>query len=94
MPSFSVEVGFEVFCGRCGAGLCNQSDTRESYKRGMPQVVVQPCDTCMEAKADEAVDSAQGEFDLERADLEARIEALLEENASLETELAQLQESL
>lgn len=32
MPSFTVN--FEVFCDTCGAGLCNQSDTRKSEHPG------------------------------------------------------------
>jgi hypothetical protein len=46
MPSFEVE--FEVFCGTCGAGLCNQSDTRKSRRRGENQVTVEVCQTCIE----------------------------------------------
>ena len=45
MPSFDVE--FEVFCGTCGAGLCNQSDTRKSRTRGENQVTVEACEKCM-----------------------------------------------
>ncbi len=47
MPSFDVE--FEVFCGTCGAGLCNQSDTRKSRTRGENQVTVEACQACIEA---------------------------------------------
>ena len=51
MPEFALE--FEVFCS-CGEGLCNQSDTRTSYGRRMPQVVVQPCERCLQRARDEA----------------------------------------
>ena len=50
MPYF--EVTFEVFCARCGAGLCNQSDTRTSYNRREPQVTVEPCEQCLSAADD------------------------------------------
>lgn len=52
MPYFDVqfEVQFEVFCGTCGAGLCNQSDTRKSRTRGENQVTVQVCEKCVEAE--------------------------------------------
>ena len=46
MPSFDLE--FEVFCGTCGAGLCNQSDSRKSRRRGEAQVTVEVCQTCIE----------------------------------------------
>lgn len=46
MPSF--EINFEVFCGTCGAGLCNQSDTRKSRHRGEDQVTVEVCQKCLD----------------------------------------------
>ena len=46
MPSFDVE--FEVYCGTCDAGLCNQSDTRLSRRRGELQVTVEVCSSCLE----------------------------------------------
>ena len=52
MPEFTVntdvDVDFEVFCGRCGAGLCNQSTTRSSVRRRLPQIEIEPCSTCEE----------------------------------------------
>ena len=50
MPSF--EINFEVFCGTCGAGLCNQSNSRKSRQRGEDQVTVEVCQYCLgEAKS-------------------------------------------
>ena len=72
MPEFKLE--FEVFCGKCGDGLCNESDTRESYRRAMPQVTVSPCPRCIAAARDEAWDEGyQSAMDeqSERADEEA-----------------------
>ena len=46
MPSF--EISFEVFCGTCGEGLCNQSDSRKSRQRGEDQVTVEVCQRCIE----------------------------------------------
>lgn len=51
MPSF--EVTFEVFCAKCGAGLCNQTNTRTSRQRGEPQVTVEPCSNCLDKARDE-----------------------------------------
>lgn len=67
MPSFEVE--FEVFCGTCGAGLCNQADGRNSHRRGQPQVTVEVCDTCLGRLRD---------------DLEATIDDLRSEVEALE----------
>jgi hypothetical protein len=69
MPSFQttvnmdveVDVDFEVFCARCGAGLCNQSDTRTSRNRKYPQVTVEPCERCLENAAEEARQKAMEE---------------------------------
>ena len=51
MPSFVLE--FEVLCEKCGAGLCNKSSTRDSLRRSMPQVTVEPCSKCLD-NADDA----------------------------------------
>lgn len=67
MPSFSVkaevdvDVDFEVYCAKCGAGLCNQSDTRSSHRRGMPQVSVEPCERCLEDAREEGAAKAMEE---------------------------------
>jgi hypothetical protein len=69
MPSFQttvnmdveVDVDFEVFCARCGAGLCNQSDTRASRNRKYPQVTVEPCERCLENASEEARQKAMEE---------------------------------
>jgi len=49
MPEFTVE--FEVYCGKCGAGLCNNS--RGELKRGGPRVTVDPCEDCLTSAKDE-----------------------------------------
>ena len=55
MPSFAatVEVEFEVFCGRCGVGLCRQSSTGTTAGRGHLYVSVEPCDNCLSTARDE-----------------------------------------
>jgi hypothetical protein len=49
MPEFTVD--FEVYCGKCGAGLCKQSNTE--VRRGVPRVTVEPCNNCMSDSRDE-----------------------------------------
>lgn len=50
MPEFTLE--FEVYCSKCGAGLCNQSRTEFNQRRGLPSVHVEPCQHCLdEAKS-------------------------------------------
>ena len=43
MPMVSVEI--QVWCGTCGAGLCNQ--TTEHTGRGGPGVDVEVCEKCV-----------------------------------------------
>ena len=76
MPTFSgieamatVDVDFEVFCGTCGAGLCNVSDTRESRSRRMPQVTVEACAKCMENAKDEGRKEAKSEYEQQLSEL-------------------------
>ena len=80
MPEFcdievttTVNLEFEVFCGTCGAGLCNQSDTRHSRSRQYAQVTVNVCEDCLETAREEI-----------RADLEQQIQELQEELRLLE----------
>jgi hypothetical protein len=77
MPSFTVD--FEVFCGSCGAGLCNQSDTRKSRNRGEDQLTVEPCEKCMNLSFEKGSDSRDDEItDLfnQLKDLQAELERL------------------
>ena len=78
MPSFSgievtaqVDVDFEVFCGTCGAGLCNVSDTRASRSRRMPQVTVEACAKCMENAKDDGRKEAEAEYEQQLSELRA-----------------------
>lgn len=55
MPTFEdveirASVDFEVFCGTCGEGLCNESTTRINRNRGYAQVEVNACPSCMKEK--------------------------------------------
>ena len=57
MPSFEYEttgtLEFEVFCGTCGAGLCNLSETGHTRNRRVLCVNVEACPTCVK-NAEEA----------------------------------------
>jgi len=55
MPEFTVE--FEVYCGKCGAGICNNS--RGELMWGGPRVTVDPCEACLASAKDEGF--AKGE---------------------------------
>lgn len=39
---------FEVFCGTCKSGLCNQTETGQTSTRGMPFIRVDVCTNCQE----------------------------------------------
>ena len=53
-----LEVEFEVYCS-CGSHLCNQSETRSSRTRGTPQIIVAPCEKCLEVARDEGIDEGK-----------------------------------
>lgn len=48
MPEFELTVEFEVFCAKCGEGLCNQSTTGKTLRRSHNYVQVSPCEKCLE----------------------------------------------
>ena len=56
MPSFNVDIEFEVYCGSCGAGLCSQSETQDPGIRTLAKVTVMPCERCLRNSRGEGVD--------------------------------------
>lgn len=73
LEKLPTSVDFEVFCARCNAGLCNQSDTRTSYRRRLPQVLVEPCEKCLERATEEAANKVHDELDAHISDLEEQL---------------------
>jgi len=65
----TVDLDFEVYCGTCGAGLCSESDTRHSDRRGYAQVTVNVCPNCMSKKDDE-ISELQSEIEELKKELE------------------------
>lgn len=53
MPRFTIEVDceFEVYCGECGAGLCNNSS--EGRNGHSNYIDVSPCENCLQIAYDE-----------------------------------------
>ena len=91
MPQFEVEVKgeveFEVFCS-CGNGICNNSVGRNSRTRGIPQVVVEPCELCMERAKNDSYDKGHSEgydegYDKAREELDKIINDLKVELARI-----------
>jgi hypothetical protein len=70
MPELSFE--FEVFCDRCGAGLCMNCTEGRTQGRGMPFIRVEPCEKCLDARGDAEYEKG---VDQGRADAEKESEA-------------------
>jgi len=53
MPEITVDV--EVFCGKCGAGLCKNSsaEDKSGYSGTSHSITVDPCEACLETSKDE-----------------------------------------
>lgn len=81
MPSFTLD--FEVFCGTCGAGLCNESDTRKSRHRGENQVTVNSCDKCVSDGYDRGYEKGA-------ANMAEEIDNLVSQMQELQAELESL----
>lgn len=47
-----IEVNIEILCGRCGAGLCNQTTASKTFNRREPVFIVEPCEKCLNAAED------------------------------------------
>jgi len=72
MPLFEIE--FEVYC-ECGEGLCNSTAVRKSKNRGVDQIVVGPCKSCIEEVENEK-DNEIYYLKKEILELEIKIEEL------------------
>ncbi len=63
MPVFEVE--FEVYCAKCGAGLCNNTktnDARYSYSGAhMAILEVAPCENCLNEARDDGYEKGVNE---------------------------------
>lgn len=42
-----VDGEFEVYCAKCGTGLCNNCTEGTTRSRGMPYISVEPCEKCL-----------------------------------------------
>ena len=64
MPDIEVEI--EVYCAKCGEGLCNQTEAVRTHGRRAPAFRVQPCERCLnEAESrghDKGYDDARDEL--------------------------------
>lgn len=53
MPEFTTTVSFEVFCGRCGKGICNNCTEGTTQRRRYPTLTINPCEYCNSNTHDE-----------------------------------------
>lgn len=47
MPDVTINI--EIYCDRCGDGLCNQSTFTTTRMRREPSFRIEPCKKCLEA---------------------------------------------
>jgi hypothetical protein len=78
MPSFEVthEVEFEAYCESCNAGICSNITTRKSRFRDLDQIVIEPCEDCINKAKKEGLEEAEAEYEAKIEKLEAEIEAM------------------
>lgn len=53
MPDITVNI--EVYCAKCGSGLCNQTEFVTTRLRQEPSFRVVPCQKCLDESHDEGV---------------------------------------
>jgi hypothetical protein len=50
------DIEFEVWCSKCGAGLCGNAYVKSAQGyRGSQRVYIEPCEKCLENSYDEGV---------------------------------------
>lgn len=85
MPSFTHEIEFEVYCGTCGAGLCNQTTTDDhAGYRDSARVTVDVCSRCIESAKSDTAEETEGRVWEEANNI---IAALEEKIAQLEQQV-------
>ena len=47
-----IDIDIEVYCDKCGAGLCGQTTAVNTRSRGAPSFRVAPCERCLETARD------------------------------------------
>ncbi len=57
----SIEVDIEVFCGRCGTGLCQNSSSGRTSGRQQPYFNVDPCEKCLDEAKQEGYEEREKE---------------------------------
>ena len=59
----SIEVDIEIYCAKCGAGICNNAEATRTKQRNEPSFRIQPCEDCLEDARKEGHDEGykQGE---------------------------------
>ncbi len=56
-----IEVNIEVYCARCGEGLCNQTESTTTRTRREPCFRVEPCKKCLDEAREEGHSSGYDE---------------------------------
>ena len=64
-----INLDFEVFCGSCESGLCNNTTTRLSRSREYPQIVVDVCPYCIGEKNNE-IEKLENDIDELKEEIE------------------------
>lgn len=59
MPTLELE--FEVFCGKCGNGLCNNTREGKTRNRQYPCINVDPCEKCLTESRDDGYNTGYAE---------------------------------
>ena len=59
MPA--IEVDIEIFCARCGAGICNNATPGRTKGRGQPTFEIEPCQKCLSDAEKESYDKGYDE---------------------------------
>lgn len=61
MPNIEITQNVDVWCAKCGAALCNQTDVTYRGRENTPSFLVTPCETCLEKARDEGYEEGKAE---------------------------------
>lgn len=58
----SIEIDIEIFCGRCGQGLCQNSSSGRTREKQQPYFNVDPCERCLDEAKQEGYEERDKEI--------------------------------
>ena len=62
-----IEVNIEIYCAKCGAGICGNATATRTFTRQEPSFRIDPCEKCLQDEYDRGYDDGYDQSGVENA---------------------------